>query len=250
MQASLRLIDNSVVLSSGDPLMEDWESVVEQGSIADLKLRKALAPDAERHSIDELVEDFLLSGASYLAYESGVSMSLKPFPRNGNVIELRAYHGSMKKVYVGLDLNDIAVLAIDGVHGSGRSTFVKDFFPRDITSVVDFAKIDFTSLSPSTRKDYGNSVALSFVRNTNLRYLVIDHFTPSSANKRKHHPALYHDMLMQIVDSVSMFRSLGKVLVLAEAASDLATDRTIVLSDEKGQYRFSMGDVVFPARKR
>lgn len=248
--ARIRHTDNAVVISSKDPLMEDWESIITPGTLSDLKLRKLLIPIDKRKKVNDLIETFLLSGAKHISYESGVTLSSSPFPENSdNIITLQPPTKTGNPVYMGIDFSEASVIGIAGEGQSGRSAFVRDFFPSEITSIVDFAKVDFDELSPTTRKDYGNSIALSFLRNPNIKYLIIDHFSISTAAKRKHHPAFYHDILEQIVDQVSIFRSLGKALVLAEFSKEPNVDTVIQLGNDQSNRNFAIDNVVFPLIK-
>lgn len=246
MKASLRLIDDAVVLTSGDPLMEDWEAVVPKGSMADLKLRKALAPHNENKAILDLVEDFLASEASSTSYPSGLVFGTKSFTGSNSTIGIGIHQGGTTPVHYGLSLRGTDIISIRGAKGSGRTTFTRQFFPNDVTSFIDFATVDFDQLSPSARKEYGHSIALSFQRNPNLRYLVLDHYSQSTSLKRKHHPAFYHDMMEQILGNARIFAQLGKTLILAEGHPERIINRVVDMTGN-GDYGFCIGGIEFPA---
>lgn len=230
--------------------MDGWESPLTPGSLPEMKLRQILTPVSTRITVDHLVNEFLLSGASYLSYKSGITLSLEPFAEEKySMVRICEYKDSTSPVYVGLDLSSCTTVRIDGNESSGKSTFALNFFPKDVTSRVDFAKVDFSSLSSSTKKDYGNSVAMAFIRNPNLKYLIIDHFSHAAATKRKYHPALYFDMLSQIMESLNMFKDYGKILVMAEVDRTISSDVTIELGKDLLKREFLINDVAFPMSK-
>lgn len=245
--ARFSMVDNRVILTSTDPLLEDWQAFVPEGTLADLKLRSKLHPNDESRTISGLVDEFLQSKATTSSYDSGLTLGLKPLPsRNGKMISIKISMASVTSVYVGIDFSNTNIIMLNGGVGTGKTTFAKSVFPSEISSYIDFSTVDFSLLSPSIRKDYGNSVALSFARNPNLKYLILDHFGNSSTNKRKNHPAIYHDMYMQILDMESEFASMGKTIVLAEEAEISQPTMNIDFNYEDGWYSYSLGGIVFP----
>lgn len=247
--ARIRLSDGNIVLRSDDPLMLGWEAILPPDSAAALLLKEQLAPeqvDGERF-IEDLVEGFLASGASAVSYAPGIIIQSQPFSVNRSVIPLASFPHAGSGAYVGLETKGTAVIDIQGNGESGRSSLVARMMSGVEVSVThDFATVDLSSLPASTKRNYGESVVLSFLRNSTLRYLVLDHYSPLSASKRHYHPAVYNDMLKQILNMRSVIADSDKTLVMVEGAESIPshlTTITIELVEGKG---YRIGDIYFP----
>lgn len=235
--------DDSILLTSEDPLLPGWKATVPAGSEAWSALRSKLVPKPVKGSRNALgmVEAFLESGAADLSFPSGIRVSTNPFPELSRVIPLTSFPDS--GVYVGLSTRGARVLSVSDASGPSPTAFVQSLLPGEETTYMDFATLDLATLSPSHRREYGTLVTLSFLRSPHLRYMVVENFTPVKGGARNVHPGIRYDMLSQIHDQLPLFADTGRMLILAGTSTLIKPDLSILLDSEAGT--FTVGGLVF-----
>lgn len=229
---------NQVVLSSADPLLAGWSQVLDPYTQYEKRIRDILNPE-DVHSLEEAVLQFEASKAQTTAYKDGLMISKLPLLQETMIPLLEVVE---PELYIGLDMIDHEVVSLYG-NEEEKLHFVSTFFRRADATVFDFAQADLSNLPANAKRDYGTSVALSFMRNPNLQYLVLNNYAKQSQHKRSDHPAVYSNMLEQILDHIKMFKSVNKRLILAEGIKGVPSDLDITFN---GNGSFIIDDVVIP----
>lgn len=249
--AYYRKVDNTVHISSTNPLLKNMDFVVPKNSIAEQNIMDIFRKEGILEKrIEDIVDSFIYSEMDYAAYGSGLifdtSMNSKNKPFFLEVLSASINDTSL---FVGLDMRDVALLYLDGDRGYGKTTFIRKVLPSNMTSVIDFTRVDFKALLPSARTSYGESLVYSFLNDKNSRYFVVENFT--GVYNLSQHPALYHDMFQQIIGSKPLFKNFGKTLVISggekERLTDYVPDKTIVFEGIENNYGFDFNSVKFPA---
>ncbi len=248
--AYYRKVDNTVHLSSTNPLLKDLDFVVPRNSVAEQNILTVFRKEGIlEKNIEDIVDSFITSEMDYAAYGSGLIFDTSMNSKNKPFfLEVLSATINDRNLFVGLDMREVALLYLDGDRGYGKTTFIRKVLPSNMTSVVDFTRVDFKALLPSARKSYGDSLVYSFLNDKNSRYFVVENFT--GVYNLSQHPALYHDMFQQIIESKPLFKNFGKTLVISggekERLADHPPDKTIVFEGVENQYRFDFNNVKFP----
>lgn len=258
-----RTKDNSLHLASDDDNLSDFDIVLEKKFASTGYLRNAMEEAGIINtSLETLLKSFTLMGINHASYESGLtlirvqkndSLSQLKIPERYLPLSKRPVPGN-GAIHVGIDCTNFGIIGIGGEAGSGRTTFAKNQFSDDVTKHLDFATINYGSMTPHQKENFGNTVSQEFLRDSFKKFLVLDNYSTSRGVKNlNYHPTLYFDTFRQIVEHAKFFRKAGKTLVVigVDAEGNLEKAKSDAYIELLGNnlymnYGFSFANIDFP----
>lgn len=254
--------DNSIRIASDSEGFDDFDIVLDRKLHASGTIRNLMQEaGAINKTFDGLLDGFILTGINHASYDTG--LTLIRVQKNDTISQMKIPaqyfpFGNYKTrggiVKAGLDCEKIGILGINGEAGSGATTLVKSHLDLDETSYLDFSSINYGSMTPSQKENFGNTISREFLSNQRSRFFVLDHYsTTRRAKNLNFHPTLYYDTFHQIVEHANLFRKAGKTLVICGVNSDGKLEKAV--SDAKitlfgnnvyMNYGFSFSEMDFP----
>lgn len=216
--------DNTIRLGSSDERLDGLKIVLDKKSHEDSIFRKELKEHGLiNKTIGDLMESFGMMGINEASYDSGLVLS-KVSKRDSSIrgrlpekylhLSNHAIPGGI--IRIGIDYEGIGILGLRGAAGAGKSFFIKNRLDDSTSTIVNFPDINYKTMSPSQKQDYGNSVSREFLQDKTHDILVLDHYSINRGSKNlNYHPTLYHETFIQIVKHANMFKKAGKMLVIA-----------------------------------
>lgn len=220
--ASHKVKDNTIVLSSST--LDDFSVTLDKKSTADKLIRNLLMEKGKINSgLTQIIESFHQQGVTNTEYNSGMFIlrirdndRLSQLKLPEHYVSLYERKNKNETILVGLNCHGVPVLGLAGAGGSGKSTFIKEKFTDANSMIVNFSKIDYRSISPIRRENYGDDIAQEFLKDSSKKFLILDHIPSGHKEKRfVSHPALYSDTVRQICEYINFFGKAGKTLVLS-----------------------------------
>lgn len=263
MYAYHRKKDNSLHIASDDKNFGDFDITMEKKFSSTAHLREAMeAAGVINMPLESLLKGFVLTGINHASYDSGLtlvrvqkndSISQTKIPDQYLPLCKHAVHGG-GVIHVGIDCEKIGIIGIGGEAGSGRTTFVKNQLDDEITKYLDFSSINYGSMSPHQKENFGNTISQEFIRDSYKKFFVLDHYSTSRGVKNlNYHPTLYFDTFRQIVEHSKFFSKAGKTLIISgvDEVADMEKAKSDIYIELFGNnlymnYGFSFSNIDFP----
>ncbi|MBC9705793.1 MAG: hypothetical protein H9W81_12650 [Enterococcus sp.] len=254
--------DNTIRLGSTAEPLAALNIVLDKKSPEDSIFRKELKEQGYiNKTIGDLLGAFGMLGINEASYDSGLVLTKVSKGERINRARLpeKYLHISSQvvqggSIYIGIDYTDIGILGLRGAAGSGKSFFIKNRVPEDNSMVLNFSDINYKSMSPIEKQDFGNSISREFLQDKTRDLLVLDHYSISRNPKNLNfHPTLYHETFNQIIKHLNMFKKAGKTLIVSgvDENGELENAKSDAVIDFLGNnnylnYGFSFDSIDFP----